>query len=49
MSRLTEALADPRGWEVLLQDIRRRLTLQQCGCRSERLLVGYHRAAVPDG
>ena len=49
MSRLTEALADPRGWDALLQDIGRRLTLQQCGCRSERLLVGYHQPAVPTG
>ena len=30
VSRLAEALADLRGWDVPLQDIRRRLRRQQC-------------------
>ena len=44
-----QALADRFGRDVLLEDIRRRLRCQQCGRRPERLLVGYHQAAVPDG
>ncbi len=42
-----EALARRFGWEARLQDIRRRLRCQQCGRRPDRLLVGYHQAAVP--
>lgn len=41
-----QALADRFGRDVLLDDIRRRLRCQQCGLRPERLLVGYHQAAV---
>ncbi len=43
------ALAKRYGEDVLLLDIRRRLRCQECGRRPERLLVGYHQAAVPDG
>ncbi len=34
------ALAERYGEDVLLQDIRLRLTCRQCGRRPERLLVG---------
>ncbi len=44
----TQGLADRWGWNVLLQDIRRRLKCQECGRRPERLLVGNHQEAVPD-
>ena len=44
-----EALADQYGSEVLLDEIRRRLTCQQCGRRPERLLVGFSQAARPKG
>ncbi len=43
------ALADRYGEDVLLEDIRRRLTCRQCGRRPERLSVGHEQAAVPDG
>jgi len=43
-----QALADRYGWDVLLQDIRRRLTCQQCGRRPERLLVGFDQRAAPE-
>ena len=43
-----DALADRYGWDVLLEDIRRRLKCRQCGHRSKRLILGYHQAAVPD-
>jgi ribosomal protein S27AE len=39
-----QALADRLGDDVLLEDIRRRLTCQQCGRRPQRLLVGYEQA-----
>ena len=44
-----QTLADRWGSDVLLEDIRRRLRCRECGRRPERLLVGYHQAAVPDG
>ena len=44
-----DTLAARFSWDVLVADIRRRLRCQQCGRRPERLLVGYHQAAVPDG
>ncbi len=43
-----QALADRYGEDVLLEDIRRRLTCRQCGHRPERLSVGHQQAAVPD-
>ena len=43
-----EALADKYGCDVLLEELCRRLTCQQCGRRPERLLVGFDQAAVPD-
>ena len=43
-----EALAERYGWDSLLEDLRRRLTCQQCGRRPERLLAGYYLAAVPN-
>jgi transposase len=46
---LTPTRRRGRGWDVLLQDIRRRLRCPECGRRAQRLLVGYHQAAVPDG
>ncbi len=42
------ALADRYGEDVLLEEIRRRLTCRQCGHRPERLSVGHQQAAVPD-
>jgi hypothetical protein len=42
------ALITRFGPEVLLDTIRRRLRCRACGRRTERLLVGYHQAAVPD-
>ena len=42
-------LADQYGSDMLLEEIRRRLTCQQCGRRPERLLVGFSQAARPDG
>ncbi len=44
-----QALADRCGWHVLLLDIRRRLRCEKCGLRNQRLVVGFHQAAVPDG
>ena len=44
-----EKLAARHGCDVLLEELRRRLTCQQCGRRPERLLVGFDQAAVPDG
>ena len=44
-----DALADRYGWDVLLEDIRRRLTCQQCGRRPERLMLGHEQAATPEG
>ncbi len=44
-----QALADRQGRDVLIEDIRRRLKCEQCGRRSQRLLVGFEQAAVPDG
>ncbi len=41
------AQADRCGWDVLLQDIRRRLRCDTCGRRNQRLRVGYDQAAVP--
>ena len=41
-------LADQYGQDVLLEEIRRRLTCQQCGRRPERLSVGHQQAAVAD-
>ena len=43
-----DALADRYGWDVLLEDIRRRLRCERCGRRPQRLLVGYNQEAVPD-
>ena len=43
------ALTDQYGADVLLEEIRRRLTCRQCGRRPERLSVGHQQAAVPDG
>ena len=43
-----QALADRCGWDVLLQDIRRRLRCDTCGRRNQRLLVGFDQAAVPE-
>ena len=40
------ALADRWGWNVLLEELRRRLRCEKCGRRPARLLVGYHQAAV---
>ena len=42
-----QALAGQLGGDVLLEDIRRRLTCQRCGRRPQRLLVGFEQAAVP--
>ena len=42
-----DALAARFGWDVLVQDIRRRVRCARCGQRPRRLLVGYHQAAVP--
>ena len=42
------ALAELYGDDVLLEELRRRLTCQQCGRRPERLSVGHQQAAVPD-
>ena len=36
-----QALAGRCGWDVLLQNIRRRLRCEKCGLRNQRLLVGY--------
>ena len=44
-----EALARRYGWDVLLEDIRRRLTCQQCGRRPQRLMLGHEKAATPEG
>ena len=43
-----QALADRLGWDVLLEELRRRLRCEKCGRRAQRLLVGYHQAAVPE-
>ena len=43
------ALANRYGADVLLEEIRRRLTCRPCGRRPERLSVGHQQAAVPDG
>ena len=40
-----QALADRWGWDVQLQDIRRRLRCQACGRRPERLLASF--AVIP--
>ena len=42
------ALTERYGQDVLFEEIRRRLTCQQCGRRPERLSVGHQQAAVPD-
>ena len=43
-----DRLADRYGWDVLLQDIRRRLRCQEGERRAQRLFVGHEQAAVPD-
>ena len=43
-----QALADRWGWDVPIQDIRRRLRCDTCGRRNQRLLVAYDQAAVPE-
>jgi len=42
-----EALARRFGWDVLLEDIRRRLKCQRCGRPADRLMVGHEQAATP--
>ncbi len=41
-----QALADRWGPDIVLEEIRRRLTCQECGRRPERLSVGFEQAAV---
>ena len=41
-----DALADRYGWDVLLEDVRRRLKCQQRGRRADRLMLGHEQAAV---
>ena len=41
-----DALADRYGWDVLLEDIRRRLRCQQCGRPADRLMLGHSQVAV---
>ena len=40
-----DALAVRFGWDMRVQDIRRRVRCSQCGQRSGRLLVGHHMSA----
>ena len=40
-----DALAVRFGWDMRVQDIRRRVRCNQCGQRSGRLLVGHHTPA----
>ncbi len=42
-----DALADRYGWDVLLEDIRRRLKCQRCGRPADRLMLGHEQAAAP--
>ncbi len=42
------ALGDRFGWDVLLEDIRRRLKCQKCGRPADRLMLGHEQAAVPE-
>jgi hypothetical protein len=41
-------LARQFGWDVLLEDIRRRLRCRQCGRRVDRLMLGHEQAATPE-
>ena len=41
-------LADRYGWDVRLEDIRRRLKCQQCGRPADRLMVGHEQSAAPE-
>ena len=40
-----DVLAARFGWDMRVQDIRRRVRCSQCGQRSGRLLVGHHTPA----
>ena len=42
------ALTERYGSDVLLEELRRRLTCQQCGRRPEGLSVGFEQVAGPD-
>ena len=40
-------LADRYGWDVLLEDIRRRLKCRKGGRPADRLMLGHSQEAVP--
>ncbi len=43
-----DQLANRYGWDVLLEDIRRRLKCQRCGRPADRLMLGHEQRAVPE-